>query len=912
MDRPAEQEKPVIKISVRALVEFLRRSGDLRARRGGFAERDAMQAGSRIHRKLQKKRGGAYQAEVPLRFEKEYERFVLVIEGRADGIRTDSRGAVIEEIKGVYADPERITEPVPVHLAQAMCYAFFYCLENSPDCENGAAIKDVHPAALPNAQTVRVCMTYVQMETEQEKNLYQEFTYEELEAWFTTLLEEYRVWVEFSLDWAEKRDASMQHLEFPYPYRKGQREMVADVYRTIARGKQLFVQAPTGIGKTMSAVFPAVRAIGGKKADRLFYLTAKTITRTVAEEAFTILAEHGLLFKAMTITAKEKICACKEVNCDPEVCPRAKGHYDRVNSAMFEMLTEGKSYDRPALEAQAEKWQVCPFEMQLDLAEFMDGVICDYNYVFDPDARLKRFFGETASRSGNIFLIDEAHNLADRGREMFSARIGNEEINEARTLVRAYRKTLEEKAGRIGRRKKKKAEQLTFSFLQETSPDGTPEDPAAPGEEAGTAVFSPESPGTADLLDEIRLCERLEAALAACRNTLLHLRERCGEITLLQEGELGDLMTTLPVLTGFFEDLLSEMKGEEERKELLEFYFRLLSFSNIHDLVDESYLIYGEPSGGKDLQVVLFCVNPATNLQVCLDKGVSTVFFSATLLPVTYYQHLLTTKTDSYAVYIDSPFDQSRRLLTIGRDVSTVYRRRTHDEFVRIASYIRLVTEKKAGNYMVYFPSYQMLNQVYEIYRDHFAEEEEIPLDEIGSGTDLTDTVLRSVEKNSVRLLVQTQNMSEQEREEFLQAFSENSGADAGTLIGFCVMGGIFSEGIDLAGEKLIGAVVVGTGIPQIGAERELLRGYYEEEQQRGFDYAYRYPGLNKVLQAAGRVIRSTEDTGVIVLLDSRFTGPEYRQLFPREWADIRTCTLETVGEQVGEFWEKEGIRDRD
>ena len=433
-----EEKKKEIRISVRNLVEFILRSGDLDNSSGGFGERDAMQAGTRVHQQIQKKRGADYRAEVPLVHEKEYEHFILRVEGRADGMYEDGTTTVIEEIKGTYRDLETMEEPVPVHLAQAKCYAYIYGLQN-------------------RKEEMGVLMTYTLLSSEEEgllrpltkeevkpehsnwriRHFLQTYKLPELEQWFDELLDAWFIWAEFQYQWQKARDASMQHLEFPFPYRKGQRELVSGVYRTILRKKELFVQAPTGIGKTMSTVFPAIRAIGEGCGDRLFYLTAKTITRTVAEEAVSILKEKGLQFKAITLTAKEKMCILDEPECDPIHCPRAKGHFDRINAAVYEMLTECDSYTREEVLRQAEKWNVCPHEFQFDVASWVDGVICDYNYAFDPTSKLKRFFAE-GTKGDYIFLIDEAHNLVERGRDMFSATLVKEEILKVRQLLRPY------------------------------------------------------------------------------------------------------------------------------------------------------------------------------------------------------------------------------------------------------------------------------------------------------------------------------------------------------------------------------------------------------------------------------------------------------------------------------------------
>lgn len=785
------EEKKKIRISVRALVEFLLRSGDLDSRRGGFADREAMQMGSRLHRKIQKSMKGAYQAEVPLRFEKEYEHFILAVEGRADGIFTDKEGTAVDEIKGIFRSLEQLEEPVPLHLAQAKCYAYIYGLERK-------------------LEKIGVQMTYCQLETEEIKRFRRVYAMDELDLWFAGLLDSYRKWAEQQRQWEQKRDASMQGLEFPYPYRPGQREMVSAVYRSILRRKQLFVQAPTGVGKTMSTVFPAVRACGEGLGSKIFYLTAKTIARTVAEEAFSVLKSRGLAFRSLTVTAREKMCLLEEPDCSPAACPRARGHYDRINDAVYEMLTEQKDFRREEILEQSGKWQVCPYELELELAAWMDAVICDYNYVFDPDVKLRRFFGEGSPREDYIFLIDEAHNLAERGREMYSAEVCKEDFLEMKKKVRACSK-------------------------------------------------------------------KLERALERCNHQMLLYKRECGTIKRLESA--GAFALQAAGLLGELEEFLQEQEDGPLRKDLLEFYFRVRAFAAVYELADDSYIIYGRHTEDGRFLLKLCCVNPAANLQSCLDRGRSAVFFSGTLLPVNYYKKLLSGRgEEDYAVYIPSPFPAENRRLFIGRDVSSRYKRRGPEEYRKIAAYIRTFTEARQGNYMVFFPSYQMMERVEEIYRAEYAGRE-------------------------TECLCQSPSMREDEREQFLEAFREGREK---TLVGFCVMGGIFAEGIDLTGEKLIGAAVVGTGLPMVSGERELLRGFYDEKGENGFDYAYRFPGMNKVLQSAGRVIRTTRDRGVILLLDDRFCSREYRGLFPREWADAEVCTLESLAPRLEEFW-KEG-----
>lgn len=779
-------EKPIVRISVRNLVEFILRNGDL-VSGSSASDKEAMLKGSRLHRKIQKQMGSHYQPEVSLKKDTEYDDLILRVEGRADGIFSQDDRFCIDEIKGVYKNLELMEEPVPVHRAQALCYAWIYL--------------DAH-----DLEKIDIQMTYAHLDTEVIKRFRETLTRAELKQWYEELTDSYHKWLAYQIEWRKKRNESMENLEFPFAYRKGQREMVSGIYHAISKKEQIFIQAPTGVGKTMSAVFPAVRAIGQGMAETVFYLTARTITRTVAQDAFEILRDRGLLFKVVTITAKEKLCFCDKPECDPEKCPYAKGHYDRINDAVYELWTTEQSFDRETLLRHAQKWQVCPFEMSLDLAVWMDGVICDYNYVFDPNVCLKRFFGENVS--GNyLFLIDEAHNLVDRGREMYSASICLNDVIETRKFVKPYSQKLWKKLGKV----KKQMEEL---------------------------------------------------------------RQNCGEWKVQENA--GVLPISLLSVQGELDQLLEEPPAQEVVDGILDFYFEVRDFLNISELVDDNYVVYTAFDENGRFYMKLFCVNPAENLQKCLDKGNSTVFFSATLLPLQYYRKMLSTRSENFGMYVESPFEQKKRCLMICRDVSSKYTRRGYEEYRKIAEYIARMSWQKKGNYMVFFPSYRLMEDVYQVYQDEFSV-------------------------SWVRCISQHASMTELEREEFLEEFTEETEE---TLVGFCVMGGIFSEGIDLIGNRLIGAAVVGTGLPQVNCEREILKGYYDEKGEQGFDYAYRYPGMNKVLQAAGRVIRTKEDTGAILLMDERFLNRDYRNLFPREWNDACTCTLGNVEKHLQAFWD--------
>ena len=786
-----DENLPVIRISVRNLVEFILREGDIDNRTGGGQDPENMQMGSRIHRKIQRQMGADYQAEVPLKTEIVCDGFTLKIEGRADGLIHTKEQVMVDEIKGVLRELDRVQEPAGIHLAQAKCYASMVAEQEGVD-------------------EIGVQMTYCQMETEEVKRFQYSYRSNELKVWFDEVIRQYEKWAKFQIEWRKARNASVKGIEFPFPYRKGQRDLAVSVYRTILWKKKLFIQAPTGVGKTISTVFPAVKAVGEELGEKIFYLTAKTITRTVAEQAFETLREQNLKFKVITLTAKEKICFCEETSCNPDDCPYAKGHFDRVNDAVYELLMQEDVMSREVLEAQARKHKVCPFEMALDVSTWVDGVICDYNYVFDPDARLRRFFAEGGA-GGYLFLIDEAHNLVERGRQMYSAELCKEDFLSVKKLVKG------------------------------------------------------EAP---------RFAKRLEA----CNKILLAMKKECENYKVLDNiSHFGiQLMNVLSETDRYLEECVDK----EVRETVLDFYFQVRSFLNIYDGLDENYVIYTEYQENGRFVLKLFCVNPAANLQKCLDKGNSAVFFSATLLPIQYYKRLLSTEKDNYAVYIDSSFDTKKRLLMNGVDVSTRYTMRSREMYQRYATYIFRVVKAKMGNYLIFFPSYRFMEDVYQEFTQLLASDEE-----------------------EMELVIQQKHMDEEERENFLRAFE--MGREK-SLIGFGVLGGIFSEGIDLTNEKLIGTLIIGTGLPQVCNEREILKSYFDQKGLYGFDYAYRYPGMNKVLQAAGRVIRTEDDRGVILLLDERFQREKGKEIFPKEWADCERCRLDIVEEKIRLFWEKQ------
>lgn len=796
-----------VKISVRNLVEFILRSGDLTSSSTGVRDTEAMLAGTRIHKKLQRKMGSSYQAEVPLKhttvITKENLEFEMTVEGRADGIFPDEHGINIDEIKGVYQDIYALPEAIPVHRAQALCYGYIYANQNK--CKN-----------------IGIRISYCHIPTEEVRYFQEYMDYENLEKWYLELLERYADWIAWQLRHQEKRNASIHELGFPFPYREGQAKLVKNVYQTILRNKRLYLEAPTGVGKTIATLYPAILSLGEKVSDKLFYLTAKTITRTVAEETIELLRSKGLILKSVTITAKDKICILEKARCNPASCPRAKGHFDRINDAVFDLLNTEELITRETICEYADKHKVCPFELSLDTATWTDMVIGDYNYAFDPSSSLKRFFAND-SKNDYVFLIDEAHNLVDRGREMYSEHLIKEEFLRIKRMAKPYSR-------------------------------------------------------------------KLTNSLEGCNRALLALKRDCDALLKCTPSMMDPLIMKLLQLSSVFDEFLQEGNTierpipQEIMDEMLNLYFTIRNFLNIYELLDEKYLIYADYDEAENFRLHLQCMDPSTNLDACLNKGKAAIFFSATLLPVKYYMEQLAGRQDDYAVYAPSPFPTENRLLMVARNISSKYSRRGPAEYRRIAGYIVRFIGAKAGNYLLFFPSYRMLSDLRPYIEESMREQQE------------NISFLASY-----RLFEQNTFMSEEDREEFLSHFQDSKSQNA---IGLCVLGGIFGEGIDLTDSQLIGAAIVSTGLPMVCTENELFREYFDGQKKAGFTYAYQYPGMNKVLQAAGRVIRTDTDRGAILLLDERFLEDSYQQLFPREWFPHYVVDQEAMTAYLKEFWQ--------
>lgn len=774
-----------IKISIRNLVEFIMRHGSIDNR---YTSSIKAIEGIRGHQRVQKSYGDNYTAEVPLKYKLTYEDLEIIVEGRADGILIEDDKTIIDEIKTTTKDLLLIDENTnPLHWAQAKCYGYIYSMQN--ELEN-----------------IDIQITYYNIDTKSTRILRQSYTLKDLEEFFFWLIDEYKSWAQLENDWVNKRNKSIKELKFPFEnYRPGQRELAVRVYKSIIDSKKCFAQAPTGTGKTISTLFPAIKAMGENETSKIFYLTAKTITREVAQNTISLMRKKDLNLKSVTITAKEKICKMEEVNCNPEYCPYANGYFDRINNSLKDILAKYNDYSKENIEKISEEYMLCPFELSLDLTNLSDVIICDYNYVFDPRVYLKRFFD--TKTTDYTFLIDEAHNLVDRAREMYSATLNEEKFIKVKKLISKKDKRITRVIKEIQSYFEDKLEDLTT-------------------------------------VDENDLVES-EAPLELCE--------------------------ILSSFIKFVDEYLA--RTNEENEELMDLYFDVYSFLSISDFYDKNYTtIYTKTFNGMTIKI--YCVNPQKVIEEKMKKAKSNIIFSATLIPMDYFMKMYSYDEEDFIINLKSPFDVNNRLLMIGDNVATTYNKR-FETSEDIASYIANCVQAKKGNYMVFFPSYKYMELVFDKMKENHP---------------------------NINTSIQESNMSEEEKEEFLSMFDEDNKE---THVGFCVLGGHFSEGIDLTNDKLIGVIIVGVGMPQIGIERDIIKEHMKDSN-KGFDYAYVYPGMIKVLQAAGRCIRTDDDKGVILLLDNRYSQRRYQSLFPYEWyPNFRVRKSDDVKILCEKFWSK-------
>lgn len=777
------------KISVRNLVEFILRRGNLDNQK--TTSTHTAQEGARIHRKLQKAAGETYQKEVFLKEEATVENDKIIVEGRADGIFKEDELWIVDEIKTSEVRFEDLEESqIEMYYYQAMVYAYIYCLQN-------------------DLSKIQVQLTYYQTTEEQTTRKRRSYDWSFLKDFFDNLMKEYHKWLVFQADWRRERNTTLTKLKFPYEeFRRGQRELATAAYKTLRTQQELFVEAPTGVGKTISTLFPAFKALGEDRADRIFYLTAKTITRQVAEDALDALAAEGAQVKSITITAKDKIRFVEENESNPADNPYTIGYYDRINEALWDILHSENQITRSVIEAYAKKHVLDPFELSLDVSLFCDVIIVDYNYLFDPTVYLRRFFED--NNEDYYFLVDEAHNLVNRSREMYSASIYRQSFKNVLKSFSKNDKKIQKSLRKI---------EEEFASIEDTAA------------EAGW-TFHHQS---------------------ASAETLIKLLFRFSELT---------------------KEWLAANPESLEQEKVLDLYFEVLHFLKINDFYDDTYettieIMYN------DLKIRQFCMSPAPFLADTLNKGRASLLFSASLTPLTYYQEVLGGNREALRYRLPSPFPEKNQQVFIADYIQTTYKQRSNS-YRPIAQTIADAVYAKKGNYLVFFPSYKYLDDCYQTFHQLFPD---------------------------IDVVIQDTQMNEQEREDFLAKFNAEA---KHSLVGFCVLGGIFSEGIDLKGPRLIGSIIVGVGLPQMNHEQELIKEYFDEKKGRGFEYAYQLPGMNKVLQAAGRVIRDAKDKGIILLLDQRFTTQQYRRLFPAHWQQAKVCHRpEQLKKEINAFWDR-------
>ena len=785
------------------------RSGSIDS--GFFISASRALEGTRVHQRIQRLRkkeaedtGGLYKREVHLYTECEYKNIRFCIEGRADGLFIIDGSSVIEEIKSTLLPLTRLEKDTGHwHWAQAKCYAYIYALSQE-------------------ITEISCSIIYGHVETGEWITFTEAFSFDVLESFVLGLIKKYWDFARLEADRIAEAHQTGQALAFPFNiYREGQRELAISVYAAIRHKKKLFAQAPTGIGKTMATLFSAIKALSEGMGEKIFYLTSKTVQRYLAEDALSHMKEKGLQVRSITLTAKDKICFRQNRSCNPIHCTYADGHFDRINAAILDCIRYETIITRATVENYARKHKVCPSEYALDLAIFCHVIICDYNHVYDPKAKLKRFFQDGGKSAGGDFILlhDEAHNLVDRGREMFSVGLHRREFA---ALRRALKRShpLYRDLGVVAK---------TIRSYSEN--DFKPDELAAILGEfaAGCEMYFKEHPDKGE------------------------------------EGSLSD--------------------------EILSIYFKSLDYMRIADLYDERYTIYKEAD-----YIRLFCLDPSYLLGLEQKKSRACVFFSATLTPLPYFQGMLggepSVEDDGdYFLRMGSPFPRKNLCLIVEGRLSTKYRHR-EQSLDAIADRLYTMVRAKAGNYMAFFPSYAYLAQVYDRFTELYKGVEVIRQQQgAGDEQDFLANFYQSLDESSNQ---------------------EGSGClnhdlihyKAKSLLGFVVLGGAFSEGIDLKGKSLIGAAIIGVGLPLISPERNVIMDYFTETGKKGFDYAYIYPGMNKVLQAAGRVIRTENDQGVVLLIDSRYLEPDYRELFPKEWNGYIRLTSQNSLENVLEtFW---------
>lgn len=754
-------------LSVHQLVDFLLREGDIDTR---VFNRSSMNEGSKIHSWYQASQTKGYISEYPLKSEFLIDDIEITLQGRADGIIHFGEEYIIDEIKSTVMDLNIFFEENKAwHLGQAICYAYMFAKEQK-------------------LESMRIRLTYIKQGKEKDK-LVREFSYKfiELENYVLDLLDQYIDFYNIVYSKITKRNKSIKECKFPFnKFRKGQKDMSVAIYENAKNGGLLFIEAPTGIGKTMSSLYPTLKAMSDYDDSKIFYLTAKTSGRESASNAISLLKMRGLEIGDIVITAKDKICFSKGKACNPEECPFCKNYYSKIQSVLRYSLLNYSSFDYDSICEIAYDNLICPFEFQLDLSLFMDVIICDYNYMFDPNSYMKRYFDEDCSKY--YALVDEAHNLVQRSKDMYSASISLSMFENLRKHIRHFQN-----------KKVKNLIKRTMELFQE--------------------------------FDELE-----------DGNTIV---DNFSDSTYLK------LQRFIDRYQEYSKDTSIKMP-----KEVIDLYIEINTFMKISEFYSEKYISYIEKSEN-DIVLRLFCLDPSRYIRNRLKQVKSATIFSATMSPIEYYMNTLGGKIDEdKSLILPSPFNQNNLLIAIAPKVSIKYKNRDAS-YSQVVEYIKEFVSVKVGNYFVYVPSYEYLEKIKDLL------EFDIPVD----------------------LYFQTKDMNDSQRQEFIERFQSSPSV---TTIGFAVIGGAFSEGIDLVSDRLIGAVIVGVGMPRINFESDQVKKYYDELEMSGYNYAYLNPGMNKVMQAVGRVIRSEEDKGAVLLIDERYTYLSYKALFKDEWSHYK------------------------
>ena len=773
-----------LRLSVHQLVDFLLRKGDIDNR---VFNRSSMSEGSRLHSVYQAKQNSNYLAEFPLKMAFTVDEVNIVLEGRADGIiKRSEKEYIIDEIKTTVEDLKQFhDENLEWHLGQAKCYAYMFAKQT-------------------NLEYIGVKLTYIRQGKEKEQFI-DSYTFNilEVEQFVISLLNEFLAFYNIIFNKNQKRDESIAALTFPFKkYRQGQRELAKYTYAISKKGGRLFVEAPTGIGKTISTLFPFIKAIGDNEESKIFYLTAKTSGKEAAHHAIKVLKENGLSLSDIIITAKDKICFCKGQACNPDECPYTKGYYDRIQTVLRYSLLTYDDFDLSLISQIAYDNQVCPFEFELDLSLFMDVIICDYNYLFDPVSYMKRYFDEDVSNY--LALIDEAHNLVDRSRDMYSAALSYKQFLEARKSVR------HSKLHKL---------KLALSKMNKMFKE-----------------YASDKEGNFILEDFYEYTYKTISSF----------------ITTMQD--------------------INKNENKEMSKELLNFYLEVNRFAKMLELLDSNYLCYYEAIKD-DVLLHLSCLDASSFLASSLRGLRGSVLFSATLSPIAYYVDMLGGKKEDAQLILPSPFPVNNLKIIIAPNVSIRYKNRD-TSYQKVADYINSFVSNKIGNYFIFLPSYEYLSNL-----------------------------MPYININDVDIYEQQKDMTDEEKELFLENFKPHPEK---TALGFVIVGGAFGEGIDLVSDRLIGAVIVGIGMPKINFVSNQISAYYDNKGQSGYNYAYLNPGMNKVMQALGRVIRSETDQGAVLLIDERYLTNEYRDLFKAEWRKYEVAfSPKEVSDILQEFFIK-------